>query len=154
MLYCCKPKWCCLFYAWFISRQPKWCTYIWSMWNITINKSWWWLTFVDKGLTIQHLLLTKEATIFIPPFLGKKDAFTKEEVMLFKQTAKVRIHMKRFNNFFKRNWILDHSIPLNLHLIASQMIYVASCLVKFQECLCVWYWTSKKLHWKHWKVNG
>ena len=57
--------------------------------------------------------------------------------MLFKQTAKVRIHMKRFNKLFKRKGILDHVIPLNLHLIASQMIYVASCLVKFQECLCV-----------------
>ena len=38
----------------------------------------------DKGFAIQHLLLTKERAIFIPPFLGGKDAFTKEEVMLTK----------------------------------------------------------------------
>ena len=55
--------------------------------------------------------------------------------MIFKQTAS--IHMKRFNKLFKRNGILDHVKPLNLHLIASQMIYDASCLVKFEECLCV-----------------
>ena len=36
----------------------------------------------DKGFTKQHFLLTKQATIFIPFFLGKRDAFTKEEVML------------------------------------------------------------------------
>ena len=52
---------------------------------------------VDKGFTIQHLLLTKQATIFIPPFLGKRDAFTKEEVMLTKRIAKARIHVERFN---------------------------------------------------------
>ena len=39
---------------------------------------------VDKGLTIQHLLVTKQTTIFILPVLGKRDTFTKEEVMLTK----------------------------------------------------------------------
>ena len=37
---------------------------------------------VDKGFIVQHLLLPKQATIFIPPFLGKREKFTKEEVML------------------------------------------------------------------------
>ena len=39
---------------------------------------------VDKGHTIQHFLLTKQTAILIPPFLGKRDAFTKEKVMLTK----------------------------------------------------------------------
>ena len=52
---------------------------------------------VDKGLTIQHLLLKKQATIFIPPFLGERDTFTNEEVMLIKRIAKARIHVERFN---------------------------------------------------------
>ena len=47
--------------------------------------------------SIQHLLLTMQATIFIPPFLGKRDAFTKEEVML----TKARIHVERFNERLK-----------------------------------------------------
>lgn len=40
---------------------------------------------VDKGFTIQHLLLSKQATIYIPPFLGDREKFTKEEVILTKQ---------------------------------------------------------------------
>ena len=51
---------------------------------------------VDKGFTIQHLLLTKQTPIFIPPFLPKRDASTKEEVMLTKQIVKARIHVERF----------------------------------------------------------
>ena len=39
---------------------------------------------VGKGFTVQHLLLPKQATIFVPPFLGKCEKFTKEEVMLTK----------------------------------------------------------------------
>ena len=58
---------------------------------------------VDKGFTIQHILLTKQTTIFIPPFLGKRDAFTKEEVMLNKRIAKARIHVERFNECLKKN---------------------------------------------------
>ena len=34
---------------------------------------------VDKGFTIQDMLLPKQANVFIPPFLGKREAFTKEE---------------------------------------------------------------------------
>ena len=52
---------------------------------------------VDKGFTVQHLLLPKQATIFIPPFLGKRDKFTKEEIILTKRIAKARIHVERFN---------------------------------------------------------
>ena len=53
--------------------------------------------------------------------------------------------MERFNEYLKRFRILDRVIPLNLCPIASQMVYVASCLVKFQECLCVLYSTRKKM---------
>ena len=56
---------------------------------------------VDKGFTIQHLLLSKQATIFIPPFLGKREKFTKEEVLLTKRIAKARIHVERFNERLK-----------------------------------------------------
>ena len=59
------------------------------------------LLLVDKGYTRPHLLLRKQATIFIQPFLGKRDAFTKEEVMLNKRIAKARIHAERFNERLK-----------------------------------------------------
>ena len=105
MPYCCKAKWCCMFYIWFIWRQHKWCIYIYIfdqcgiLQQIKPGDS----LRVDKGFTIQHILLTKQTTIFIPPFLGKRDAFTKEEVMLNKRIAKARIHVERFNECLKKN---------------------------------------------------
>ena len=80
---------------------------------------------VDKGFTIQDLLLPIQATIHIPPFLGKRDAFTKEEVMLTKRIAKARIHVERFNERLKKFRLLDRVIPLVLSPMASQLVYVA-----------------------------
>ena len=90
---------------------------------------------VDKGFTVQSLLLPKKATIFIPPFLGKRDSFTKEEVILTKRIAKARIHVERFNERLKEFRLIAKTIPLNLAPIASQLVYVCSCLVNFQQCL-------------------
>ena len=42
---------------------------------------------VHKGFTVQDLLLPKQATIYIPPFLGKRDSFTKEEIIQTKHIA-------------------------------------------------------------------
>ena len=91
---------------------------------------------VDKGFTVQHLLLPKQATIFIPPFLGKREKFTKEEITLTKRIAKARIHVERFNERLKRFRLLDRIIPLCLVPIASQLVFVGSMLVNFQEFLC------------------
>lgn len=91
---------------------------------------------VDKGFTVQHLLLPKQATIFIPPFLGKRKKFTKQEIILTKRIAKARIHMERFNERLKKFRLLDRVIPLNLVPMASQLVFVASMLVNFQEFLC------------------
>ena len=90
---------------------------------------------VDKGFTVLNLLLPKEATIFIPPFLGKHRKFTKEEVMLTKQIAKARIHVKRFNERLENFRLLDAIIPLSLVPLASQLVYVGCILVNFQEFL-------------------
>ena len=43
---------------------------------------------VDKGFTVQHFLLYKQATIFIPSFLGNRDKFTKKEVIAYKTNCK------------------------------------------------------------------
>ncbi|XP_066928361.1 uncharacterized protein [Clytia hemisphaerica] len=91
---------------------------------------------VDKGFTVQHLLLPKQATIYIPPFLGQREKFTKEEVLLCKRIAKARIHVERFNERLKRFRLLDRVIPLTLAPMASQLVYVGSMLVNFQEFLC------------------
>ena len=83
------------------------------MWNIITIKSGDALL-VDKGFTIQHILLTNQATIFISLFLGQRDAFIKEEVMLTNRIARARIHVERFNERLKKIRILDRVIPLNL----------------------------------------
>ena len=62
---------------------------------------------VDRGFTIQEILLRKQATIFIPPFLKGRDTLTKEEVFLTKRIAKARIHVERFNERLKKFRLLD-----------------------------------------------
>ena len=57
---------------------------------------------VDKGFTVQHLLLRKQASIYIPPFLGQRDHFKKEEEILTKKIARARIHVERFNERLKK----------------------------------------------------
>ena len=79
---------------------------------------------VDKGFTIEHLLVSNQATIFIPPFLGKQEKFTKEEVLLTKWIARARIHVERFNERLKRFRLLDRKIPMSLLPITSQLVCV------------------------------
>lgn len=91
---------------------------------------------IDKGFNIQDLLLPKQATIFIPPVLGDRSAFTKEEVILTKRIAKAIIHVERFNERLKKFRLLEGVVSLILRPIASQLVYVASCLVNFQKRFC------------------
>ena len=91
---------------------------------------------VEKGFTIQELLYAKQATIKIPAFLGKRDKLTKEEEMATRRIAKARIHVERFNERLKKFLLVGRTIPLSLIPIASQLVYVASCLVIFQAPLC------------------
>ena len=79
---------------------------------------------VDKGFTVQDLLTPPQATVFIPPFLGKRATFTKEEIFLTKQIANPRIHVERFNVRLKNSRLLDKTIPLTLVPIASQPIFI------------------------------
>ena len=54
------------------------------------------LLVVDKGFKIQDLVHEKQATLKIPPFLGKRSKLTAEEEMETKRIAKVR----NFEQFF------------------------------------------------------
>ena len=82
---------------------------------------------VDKGFTVQELLLPKQENIFIPPFLGQRDKFTKDEVLLTKKIAEARIHVERFNERLKK---FDFLIkPFHFSSIVFQLVYVACCLV-------------------------
>ena len=85
---------------------------------------------------MQDQLLSRQATIKIPAFLGKRDNLTKEEEMTTRRIAKARIHVERYNDRLKKFGLLSKTIPLSLSPVASQMVYVACCLVNFQSSLC------------------
>ena len=95
------------------------------------------LVMVDKGFkNIEELLLERQASIAIPPFLGKRKKFTEAEEMLTRKIAKARIHVERYNERVKKFKLIGNTIPLNLVHCASQMVFVACCLVNFQQPLC------------------
>ena len=48
---------------------------------------------VDKGITFQELLLPKQATIFIPQFLGKRE----RKKSYLQKGHKARIHVEHYN---------------------------------------------------------
>ena len=91
---------------------------------------------MDKGFKIEDVLSPFKASIEIPPFLGKSEHFTKEEIMKTRKIARARIHVERFNERLKKIRLLSGQIPLSLAVITSQMVYVACCLVNFQPPLC------------------
>ena len=91
---------------------------------------------VDKGFTVQDLLLSRQATIKIPVFLGKRDSLTAGEEISTRRITKARIHVERFNERLKKIRLIGKVIPLNVGHIASQMVYVFCCLVNFQSSLC------------------
>ena len=86
---------------------------------------------VNKGFTVQDLLTPLQATVFIPPFLGKLATFTKEEILLTKRIANARIHVEWSNERLKKFRLLDKTIPLTLVPIALQFAFLCllTCLV-------------------------
>ena len=95
------------------------------------------LVMVDKGFkNIEELLLERQASIAIPPFLGKRTKFTEAEEMYTRKIAKARIHVERYNERVKKFKLIGNTIPINLVHCASQMVFVACCLVNFQQPLC------------------
>ena len=88
---------------------------------------------VDRGFTVQHLLLTKGASIFIPPFRDGQGKLKKEEAIKTSRIGKARIHVERFNERLKKFRLVDGIIPLSLAPIASQCVFVACALVNFQD---------------------
>lgn len=88
------------------------------------------LVLADRGFTITDLLLVKHATLNIPPFLGQRSKFTAQEELKTRRIAKARINVE-----IKKFKFLSGNIPLSLSPVTNQMVFVAGCLVKFQEPL-------------------
>ena len=93
------------------------------------------MVLADRGFLIEDLLLTRQASLNIPPFLGKRKKFTAQEELKTRRIAKARIHVERVIERIKKFKLLSGKIPLTLAPIADQLVFVASCLVNFQEPL-------------------
>lgn len=93
------------------------------------------LVLADRGFLIEDFLMARQATLNIPPFLGKRSKFTAQEELQTRRIAKARIHVERVIERVKKFKLLSGNIPLSLTQISDQMVFVACCLVNFQEPL-------------------
>ena len=89
----------------------------------------------DRGFTIRDILYAKQVDLNIPPFLKGRARLTREEEIKTRQIARVRIHVERAIERIKKFRLLKKIIPLSLQHVFSQMVFVAGCLVNFQEPL-------------------
>ena len=89
----------------------------------------------DRGFTIRDVLYAKQVDLNIPPFLHGRNRLTREEEIKTRQIARVRIHVERAIERIKKFRLLKKVIPLSLQPVFSQMVFVAGCLVNFQEPL-------------------
>ena len=65
----------------------------------------------DRGFEIQDLLVSKKASLNIPPFMRCKDQLDPDEEDKTRQIASVRIHVERENERIKNFKILRQIIP-------------------------------------------
>ena len=93
------------------------------------------LVLADRGFTIKEILTDKGVDLNIPPFLKGRKTLTANEEAQTRQIARVRIHVGRCTERIKKFRLLKKVIPLSLQLVFSQMVFVAGCLVNFQEPL-------------------
>ena len=93
------------------------------------------LVIADRGFTIKELLAERGVDLNIPPFLKGRRKLTPNEEILTRKIARVRIHVERTIERIKKFRLLNKIIPLSLAPVFSQMVFVAACLVNFQEPL-------------------
>ena len=89
----------------------------------------------DKGFTINDLLVQRKATLVIPPFLGLKGKFSKQEVSDTHQIARLRIHVERAIRRVKEYHIFDSVIPLSLAGSVNQLWTICAILTNFKGAL-------------------
>ena len=86
----------------------------------------------DKGFLIEDLLMTKGASLVIPPFLSMKSQLEKEEVATTQVIARLRIHVERAIRRIKVYHIFSGVVPLSLAGTINQMWTVCCLLTNFQ----------------------
>ena len=84
----------------------------------------------DRGFLIKDLLLSKGATLNMPPFTrpckhGKGRCLTAKEIKESKSIASLRIHVERSIQRLKSYKFLSGVMPINSLSVANQALKVA-----------------------------
>lgn len=69
---------------------------------------------VDRGFLIEKICEFHKLRMIRPPFLKKKQQFTKSEAVITADIAKARVHIERSNQRIKNFKILSDTLPSNL----------------------------------------
>jgi len=93
------------------------------------------LILADRGFTIRNILYEKKVDVNIPPFFQGRSRLRVGDEITFKQIARVRIHVERAIRRIQKFRLLKRVISLSLQPVFSQMVFVAGCLVNFQDPL-------------------
>lgn len=86
----------------------------------------------DRGFDIADVLAIKKVTLNIPPFKGRRQQLSEEEIMETRVIANRRIHIERVIKVAKINKILSQTIPAFLWPIINEIVYVGAFLVNFK----------------------
>ena len=89
----------------------------------------------DKGFDIADLLMSKQVSLNLPPFLRGQTQFSAQEVLQTKNIAKVRIHVERAIRRIKEFHLFDLDISLSTLGSVNQLYTVACLLTNFQGAL-------------------
>ena len=89
----------------------------------------------DKGFDIADLLMSKQVSLNLPPFLRGQTQFSAQEVLKTKNIAKVRIHVERAIRRIKEFHLFDSDISLSTLGSVNQLYTVACLLTNFQGTL-------------------
>ena len=93
------------------------------------------LVLADRGFTVKEVLQAKGVHLNIPPFLKNRPNLTPQEELLTKKIAKARVHVERYNERIKKFKLISGIMPLSISQVANQAVFVACCLVNFQDYL-------------------
>jgi hypothetical protein len=86
----------------------------------------------DKGFLIENLVAQRGAKLNIPPFLTKRDQFSKEEVEETQEIARLRIHVERAIRRVKEYHIFDSILPVAIAGSTLQLWTVCCLLTLFR----------------------
>ena len=89
----------------------------------------------DKGFDIEDLLMSKQVSLNLPPFLRAKLNSQPRRFLRTKTIAKVRIHVERAIRRIKEFHLFDSDISLSTLGSLNQLYTVACLLTNFQGAL-------------------